>query len=302
MAGESWGTPGSLHRRWQGRRPSCQRWVRGRVSPPSAVAQRAGVGCAAPPHVRMPWLVRAVPSPPVPHALPTGGRGAWHEDRGSLVRAPHQPRTPRVPLVWPGAAAQACRSRRGPVWGRSHRLRRAQASEVSLRRSLLSSSKRRCRSRAAGPRPARRAEPGGLWVDADGSRERAAGVPPACAGGEVHGVLSGVARRASPMGAGGGGHVPTVSRLRTRVSHVPRERGAQSQRALPCQARLPRAQGSGRCVCPGVSRRSGHPGASGDWAGRESRAQRGRTRACKRPPTASARASLRLLAAPEAWR
>ena len=45
----------------------------------------------------------------------------------------------------------------------------------------------------------------------------------------------------------------------------------------------------------------------GEWAREapQSAAPRGvpsRTKACRRPPTASARASLRLLAAPEAWR
>ena len=64
--------------------------------------------------------------------------------------------TPRPQLGWPGAAAQACRSRRGPVWGRSHRLRLASAGEAPRRRPPLPPSRRRRRSRAAGPRPVRR--------------------------------------------------------------------------------------------------------------------------------------------------
>ena len=117
-----------------------------------------------------------------------------------------------------------------------------------------------------------------------------------------HGALCGVALCASPTCAGVGSNVQTVARLSQRVSHGRRGRGPQHEPAPPCQARLPRAQRSEPRVCPGVARRRGRPRASGAWAGRESGAQRGRTRACRRLEIASAHASLRLFPAPEAER
>jgi hypothetical protein len=56
-----------------------------------------------------------------------------------------------------------------------------------------------------------------------------------------------------------------------------------------------------RCV-PWGSHRGERHGASGGRSGRDAGAQRGRTRACRRRLTAYARSSLRLPAAPDAWR
>jgi len=89
VAGERWGAPGSLHRQYPGRRPSWQRRVRGRVFPPSAVAWLAGVGCAAPLRTLTPLRVRAVRSPPVPHALRHGRAGSTARGPGALVCAQH---------------------------------------------------------------------------------------------------------------------------------------------------------------------------------------------------------------------
>ena len=102
---------------------------------------------------------------------------------------------------------------------------------------------------------------GGRWTDAGWSRERAAGVSPTSAGGEVVRDLSGVALRASS----------TCTGVRA---------------AEPASATLPGASP----VCAGVSRRRWRHEVSGDRAGEESGAQRGRTRACRRPPTAYGRA------------
>lgn len=83
MAGEGWGAPGSLHRRWQGRLPSSQQRVRGLMSPPRDVVRRAGVGGAAASHALPPWSVRTVRlgDPLFLTPCTTGVRGARHAGR-----------------------------------------------------------------------------------------------------------------------------------------------------------------------------------------------------------------------------
>ena len=183
--------------------------------------------------------------------------------------------TPRPQLVWPGVSAQACLSRRSPVWGWSHRLRLASAGEAPRRRPPLPPSRRRGRSRAAGPRPVRWAEPGGLWVDVGGSRARTAGVPPASAGGEGHGALSGVALRASPTYAGGGGRSVSQRYPVRRVSPVRRGRGCACAPGCPAGGGATGQRGQAR---PGLG------GAAGP------------NNALEPTPPAFARASLRLVA------
>ncbi len=142
------------------------------------------------------------------------------------------PPSRRAPcLGWPVAVAQACPSRRGPVWWRSSRRRRL--------------------SQTTGAPMARRAEPGGQWGDAGGSRGCAAGVPPASADGVRSGVaLCGGLPRA--QGAGVSRSEP-VWRLPC-VSHVRRGRAVRGPRGVP-QAGVPWGQlGLGK---PGVGGAAG---------------------------------------------
>ena len=168
---------------------------------------------------------------------------------GSRVCAARS-RPPHPPLVWPGAAAQRCLSRCGPVAWRSHWRLLVSAGAVPLGRPALPPVRRWCLSRTAGPHPARQIEPGGRWVDAGGGRGRAVGVPPASA----DAARSSVALRVSPTCTGVGGTVPTVSRLSKRVSRVRRGRAVCVPRGVP-QEGAPWGQlGQGR---PGVEGAAG---------------------------------------------
>ena len=84
LAGESWRAAGSLPRRCQGCRSSSQRRVRGLVSPPRAVARRAGVGCAAPLPCTRARLGSSVPCGRPLCRMPCamGVRRARHAERG----------------------------------------------------------------------------------------------------------------------------------------------------------------------------------------------------------------------------
>ncbi len=152
----------------------------------------------------------------------------------------------RPPLGWPGAAAtRVCRvvprSGGGPTSCCGHQPVRCPSG------GLPSPRRRGGVCRRPGPHPARRAEPGGLWAEAGGHRERAAAVPPVSA----DGARSGVVLRVSPLCAGSGGRLP-------HGIHVRRGREHRADGHTPAQACDPRAQGAGSAAptsppLPGVS-------------------------------------------------
>ena len=277
VAGEREGAPGSLQCRCQGRVPSSQRGVCGRVSPLSAVGRQAGVGGAAVPHVSAPQPVRAT----CPASRVGGARGVR---TGAPCTGTAGPPRHAPWLGWRAAVVCGCPSRRRTVGGWPGRLALALARGASPRRSVRSWSWRApwlgwsgavtqvwpSRGGPGGERCAR-----GLRASA---REAAIPAPvPMLASvrgrRSAHGVACGAKRSA---GGHGGSRADAPGAL---PAHVGRGVALCPARCHPAGVSR-RRRGWRRPRASRAARRRGRHGANGIWAGRKSGAQRGRTRAC----------------------